>query len=654
MEKSKTFSPLLLLLLITTLVILNFGAQDAKARFTAYGDNGNPIGRGSNSVTLTLPAQFHAQVKPGQLYKIGITEMVTVKDNDDKGKNKDKDKCKGKGKGKDKDKDKCTGEIEVKAGPDQTITLPSSATLRGTASVEGLPAGSTLTTTWSTVSGPGTVTFGDVSALTTTASFSTPGTSILRLTATAGSLIATADVKITVNPGVYYVNVSTGNDSNPGSSSEPWKTIQRAANTVERGATVIVSTGTYDERVQITRSGSKDFPITYRTQGTVIMGGFTIIASYVRIRGFEITNSRTSLPDSTGVFIYGDHNEISNCYIHDILNDGGVVVFGGSGANPTVTNNNLVKNNLIVRARLVGIQVDGQNNVIEGNDVSHTLMNPPGSVPVSGPDADAIRFFGIGNIIRKNYLHDIHLTDVGNHACFEGGGGQCPHPDAFQTFGPASNIIIEDNIVHWTDDGMSGQVPVVNPQWAEIEAKPGLAVTNLIFRNNVFMHETTRFGPTNFDDDLGGPINNISIVNNTFVRLNGPGSGGFGEYGILLKSGQGLLKNVTIKNNAFYDCGSSNSGYVSVVGFTADVDYNAVFVSRGPAPAGGPRPHDVWMADPKFVNFAGRDFHLQSSSPLIDAGVTLPEVSDDLDGTPRPQGRNYDIGVYEFFYPPRH
>jgi len=384
------------------------------------------------------------------------------------------------------------------------------------------------------------------------------------------------------------------------------------------------------------------------------MRGFTITASHVRVRAFEITNSRTSFPDSTGVFIYGDHNEISNCYIHDILNNGGVVVFAGSGANPGVTNNNLVKNNVIVRARIAGIVVDGQNNVIDGNDISHTLKDPPGSIPIVGADADGIRFFGTGNIISKNYIHDVHLTDVGNHACFEGGTeSACPHSDAFQTFGPASNIIIEDNIVHWTDDGLSGQIRLVNPQWAQIEAQPALAVTNLIFRNNVFMHETTRFGPMNVDDGLGGPINNIHIVNNTFVRLNGPGSGGFEESAILLKSGQGLLSNVTIKNNAFYDCGSSSSGYVTVVGFTANVDYNAVYMSRGSAPAGGPRPNDVWMADPKFVNFAGRDFHLQSSSPLIDAGVTLPEVSDDLDGTPRPQGRNYDIGVYEFFYPPR-
>src|SRR5213076_1741127 len=62
----------------------------------------------------------------------------------------------------------------VNAGLDQTITLPSSATLNGTATDDGLPAG-TLTTTWSKVSGPGTVTFANGNALNTTATFSASG-----------------------------------------------------------------------------------------------------------------------------------------------------------------------------------------------------------------------------------------------------------------------------------------------------------------------------------------------------------------------------------------------------------------------------------------------------------------------------------------------
>jgi uncharacterized repeat protein (TIGR01451 family) len=49
------------------------------------------------------------------------------------------------------------------AGPNQTIFLPiTTATLAGTATDDGLPAGSTLTTQWSVFSGSGSVTFADL------------------------------------------------------------------------------------------------------------------------------------------------------------------------------------------------------------------------------------------------------------------------------------------------------------------------------------------------------------------------------------------------------------------------------------------------------------------------------------------------------------
>lgn len=50
--------------------------------------------------------------------------------------------------------------------------------------------------------------------------------------------------------------------------------------------------------------------------------------------------------------------------------------------------------------------------------------------------------------------------------------------------------------------------------------------------------------------------------------------------------------------------------------------------------------------DPMFI--ASDDYALQPSSPAIDAGETLAEVTTDIIGTPRPQGDGYDIGAFEF------
>ena len=89
----------------------------------------------------------------------------------------------------------------VDAGPDQTITLPSSANLNGTVTDDGLPnPPGTVTTTWSEVSGPGPATFGNASAVDTTASFSASGTYVLRLTADDSALQSSDDLTVTVNP----------------------------------------------------------------------------------------------------------------------------------------------------------------------------------------------------------------------------------------------------------------------------------------------------------------------------------------------------------------------------------------------------------------------------------------------------------------------
>jgi hypothetical protein len=85
----------------------------------------------------------------------------------------------------------------VSAGPNQTITLPSAATLAGSVTV--VPVGTPATIAWSMSSGPGTVTFANANAPSTTATFSTAGSYVLTLTATAAGATSRSFVTITVN-----------------------------------------------------------------------------------------------------------------------------------------------------------------------------------------------------------------------------------------------------------------------------------------------------------------------------------------------------------------------------------------------------------------------------------------------------------------------
>ena len=85
------------------------------------------------------------------------------------------------------------------AGPALTITLPTnSVTLTGTASETG---GTIAATKWSQLSGPGTATFANAAALSTTASGLIQGGYVFQLTATdANGVAVQSTVKITVNP----------------------------------------------------------------------------------------------------------------------------------------------------------------------------------------------------------------------------------------------------------------------------------------------------------------------------------------------------------------------------------------------------------------------------------------------------------------------
>src|SRR5439155_14905412 len=90
----------------------------------------------------------------------------------------------------------------VNAGPDQNLeatNFPLVITLNASATDDGQPnPPGAFATTWSQVSGPGIVFFGDANRPTTTASFPGIGTYVLRLTASDGALQSGDDLTITI------------------------------------------------------------------------------------------------------------------------------------------------------------------------------------------------------------------------------------------------------------------------------------------------------------------------------------------------------------------------------------------------------------------------------------------------------------------------
>ena len=135
----------------------------------------------------------------------------------------------------------------------------------------------------------------------------------------------------------YYVATGTFcNDSWPGTESQPWCTIQKAANTAMAGDTVFVKAGNYPETVQFQNSGSKSggYIVFRNYQSDVVNldpGYFKGRSkSYIKVIGFHVKNP---LPENPGIEFLGDgsyveirNNEVTSCHNFDAA----AVRIGGS------------------------------------------------------------------------------------------------------------------------------------------------------------------------------------------------------------------------------------------------------------------------------------------------------------------------------------
>ncbi|MHA1280768.1 MAG: PKD domain-containing protein, partial [Candidatus Helarchaeota archaeon] len=415
----------------------------------------------------------------------------------------------------------------------------------------------------------------------------------------------------------YYVDATNGNDSNPGTESLPWRTIQKAADIMAKGDKVIVNDGTYSERVIINTSGSSDSLIIFQINSDNIVNcyGFTIFGDYIRVDGFRIDSSSIKTcswsASDYGIAVYGNHCEIVNNYI----TGGG---FGGLRLYSS-SNNCVIANNEFYQNGLVGIQVEGANHRIEYNEIYDIRCAPCG-----WNDANGVTFFGSNHTFIGNYIHDI---------TFANNLGFTPHIDGFQTFNDtyntgARNCIFEKNHVSLMEEAKDGVSTVYSFMLNDS--------SNITIKNNLL----ESWGGINTG---GGGNSRLYIYNNTFRSnldfsdTNWPRAVGLDNVSIAE-----VYNNITVDYSwaHYHISGGSNINY----------DYNCIWNSDGSNPSLDGytiQPHDIYATDPKFIN-EFNNLHLQSSSPCINNGITLSQVDNDYDGNTRPQGIKYDIGAYEY------
>ncbi|MEI6290118.1 MAG: right-handed parallel beta-helix repeat-containing protein [Chloroflexota bacterium] len=314
-------------------------------------------------------------------------------------------------------------------------------------------------------------------------------------------------------------------------------------------------------------------------------------------------NSVTVLPGDYPEFVTIEHSNLS-------FKAGGLVRMKGFLINGE---NNLVKGFTITSpGSNFGIRVIGNNNRIENNDISNTSQ-------------DGIWFFGSGSIFSGNKIHDIVdrskiTTD--------------PHVDCFQTWGPAENIIFEKNICDHTNTFGSNQITQIS--------NVNQPVKDITFRNNLFIMHDPGYSPMTFYHMDGKPdITNIVVANNTFVHVNG-----IGTAGIWFRN----ISSAIVVNNLFIDFGDQSSSYLLTDGSRdIQISSNVVYKTDHVVPAGGMLSNDTWLPDPGLVDEKLLNFRPAPYSALVDKGMDASQwVSDDFDGTPRPQGKGFDIGAFEY------
>lgn len=473
---------------------------------------------------------------------------------------------------------------------------------------------------------------------------------------------------------VYYVAVD-GDNNNPGTLAQPWRTVQYAADQVIAGDVVWVRGGVYNERVTIQASGSEaEGAITFQsyTGETAVLDGAGLTVpddnnglflidsqAHITIEGFELRNYTTTNPDRVpiGIFVTGDahHIRLRNNLVHHIENNGGsegnahgIAIYGTEA--PNAIHDLLIEGNELRNLTLGNSEALVLNGNVTNFVVSHNQVHDNDNIGL-----DFIGFEGVApdpvydqardGVVSENVVYNIDT--INNPAYFGEQSAAGIYVDG------GTRIVIERNHVYQSNFGI------------EIASEhDNRATSDITVRNNLLVHNHIAGLAMGGYDTQRGRTENCAIVNNTFFE-NDANQTGSGELLIQFDTRDNI-----IKNNIFFANQQSlffSNDYVENQGNV--VDYNLYFAPDGSTnsewgwqnvyytgfdayrTATGNDAHALF-ADPHFVNTAVPDLHLLAGSPAIDQGENLTDAGlMDFDGNIRQQNGRVDMGAFEWMAP---
>ncbi len=324
-----------------------------------------------------------------------------------------------------------------------------------------------------------------------------------------------------------------------------------------------------------------------------------------------------------------------------------------------------------------------------GRALSETMTNrvaitkPLTVISVNGPDYTSIQGYQIPGVTNGDgAIRCVYLTNGATLSGFtltggatrttgssdnqrQGGGVWC---EALE--GVISNCVIRGNSAEQMGGGVYqgtvlNSIVVSNSAWYGGGSANG-TLSNCVIRQNLAVYS-------------GGGANGSTLIRCWIadnVSLFDGGGAAFGALtncvvvGNVATNGGGVFANLGGVLNHCTVVGNSALNGGGMFGYTNAWAYNSIIYSNtapnGANHSGTPWGISIWFFGcctmplpdyayhsisnaPDFVDFAAENFHLQATSPCIEAGLNeYTRATLDLDGNPRIVGERVDIGAYEF------
>jgi hypothetical protein len=405
-----------------------------------------------------------------------------------------------------------------------------------------------------------------------------------------------------------------------GTASAPFGRIQDAITAAQPGDVITIASGTYEESLRTVRGGTPSQAITIRAAG----------------------NRGTVTVTSPGRVLTVGHPHIT---VERLLLDG---QYGGDDLARigSAAHYFTLRDSELRRTSFDAIDIGAAADVLIEASLIHHALNATGG----RRDAHAIVAGGVRRLrIRDTEMHT-----------FSGDGFQI---DPGRAPNGWSDVTIEGCRIWLTplpdaENGFpAGTVPGENA--VDTKASRSAPRATLTIRNTV---------ASGFRGGLIGNMAAFNLKENVDVVLDGitvyDSEIAFRTRGPRAQGGA----SVRIQNAVVYDVGiafryEDNVGPLRIWNVTLGagvktpfriassrrsvLDVRNVLILGEKLPKEAPGPSNRAVDASSFVDPGAHDYRLSVNSPAIDIGVTIPEVTHDRSGTPRPHGSRYDIGAYE-------